>query len=447
MKQVLVIGLGYVGLVQLLGCANRDKSSRYEFTGMDSDKQRIEDLKNGKLPIHEEGLQEILDRNLEKIHFITSEELIGQKYDIVFSCVGTPMAEDGSSDMSYVSAVADLFAETQRDDCLFVNKSTCPVGTCDIISDEIGHSERVISNPEFLQEGIALRNFNFPDRIVIGGKRNQDLKQFYEDLGFENIMLMKTCKEAEMTKYASNTILAVRVALINEIAEFCESKDIDVDNVLNGIWADKRIGSTFYHPGPGYGGSCFPKDVESLFYQSENTMWIVGATIESNLAQCDKLSNVLIHAVHPLENVTLGIVGAAFKDDTDDMRNSQADLILDNIYSSEYLKDRISEIRLYDACMNEHMWRYVQESICGQSIPIETTNIITDLKDCDIVIVINIQDPDKELLLKMLTDSLCDKYIIDARMHIPIDIIEKRPGKYWGIGRGGHNDVYDPWSF
>ena len=332
---VAIVGTGYVGLVS--GACFSEVG--VDVTCVDIDKDKIERLRSGEIPIYEPGLSELVSRNVSagRLHFATSLAEVIDKVEIVFCAVGTPSDEDGSADLSHVLDVARDFGSHIKDYTLFVTKSTVPVGTSELVRAEIVAQLRrrgcevpfeLASNPEFLKEGAAIKDFMSPDRVVIGieSERGRRLmERLYRPFLLNNFRVMfMDLPSAEMTKYAANAMLATRISFINEIANLCEKVGADVNCVRTAIGADARIGGKFLYPGCGYGGSCFPKDVRALICTGEQhgvPMKVIRAVEEVNEAQktvvFEKLSRIF---GGNLAGRRIALWGLAFKPETDDMR-------------------------------------------------------------------------------------------------------------------------------
>jgi len=330
-----VVGTGYVGLVS--GACLADFGNRV--TCVDSDQKKVERLKALELPFFEPGLPEMVKRNVEeeRLHFTTDLPAAVTDAQVVFVTVGTPPRPDGSADTSAIYAVAKIVAENLDGYTLLVQKSTAPVGTArDLQGWMRKHAARgaefdVASNPEFLREGSAIETFMRPDRVVIGAetKRAQDiLKKLHDPLFLiETPMVMTTLETAELIKYASNCFLATKISFINEIASVCEALGADVQVVAKGIGMDRRIGSKFLHAGPGYGGSCFPKDTHALasFARAAGErVGIVEATIAANERQIARMVDKVCDAVGSPRGKKVAVLGLAFKPNTDDLRAAPA---------------------------------------------------------------------------------------------------------------------------
>lgn len=341
--KIAVIGTGYVGLVTGTCLAESGR----EVVGIDKDASKIQTLDEGRLPIYEPGLLELVQRNRreQRLSFTTDLAAGIKGAQMIFIAVGTPMSDSGAADLSALWAVGDLLAEHVKNDALVVIKSTVPVGSNRKLTDRIkakGKSIEVASNPEFLKEGAALDDFMKPDRVVVGVRspRAGDLlKELYSPfLRTERPFLVMSPESAEMTKYVANAMLATKISFINEMANLCEKLEADVNDVRRGIGHDQRIGFQFLHPGPGYGGSCFPKDVNAIIHLAET----VGANLELmeavdrvNIAQKNVLPNkIKAHFGKDLKGKTLAVWGVAFKPGTDDIREAPALALIDQMLAA-----------------------------------------------------------------------------------------------------------------
>ena len=343
---IAVVGTGYVGLVS--GACFSEIG--VNVTCIDVNEKKIQALKDGKIPIYEPGLDEIVRRNYHegRLHFDTDITTCLNEVEIVFCAVGTPPDEDGSADLKYVLEVARTVGSNMNKKLLFVTKSTVPVGTAKkvkaAIQDELKKRDLdisfdVASNPEFLKEGAAIKDFMSPDRVVVGieseeAKRLMTL--LYRPLMLNNCRILFTdIPSAEMIKYAANSMLATRISFMNDIANLCELVGADVNMVRKGIGADSRIGSKFLYPGCGYGGSCFPKDVKALIKTAEKNgypMRVLKAVEEVNEVQKSNLFDKLQkHFNNDLKGKNIALWGLAFKPETDDMREAPALVLINKI--------------------------------------------------------------------------------------------------------------------
>lgn len=344
--KIIVIGTGYVGLVT--GTCFSEMGNKVYC--IDSNKNKIECLKNSIIPIYEPGLEELVIKNYENGDlFFTTELKEGlDNSNICFIAVGTPMGEDGSADLQYVLEAAREIGQKMSHDMIVVNKSTVPVGTAqkvkNIITKELekrneDYKINVVSNPEFLKEGSAVADFMRPDRIVIGSQDEeviQTMKELYSPFtsNHERFITMDVCS-AEMTKYAANAMLATRISFMNEIANICEKVGANINQVRKGIGSDKRIGYSFLYAGCGYGGSCFPKDVKSLIKTADNQGYdsrILKEVESVNNRQKLSLVNKIINRFgNDLAGYTFAVWGLAFKPGTDDMREAPSVVIINNL--------------------------------------------------------------------------------------------------------------------
>ncbi|MDE5634849.1 MAG: UDP-glucose/GDP-mannose dehydrogenase family protein, partial [Muribaculaceae bacterium] len=333
---IAVVGTGYVGLVSGTCFAEMGNN----VTCVDIDTAKINRLNQGIIPIYEPGLTEMVTRNVEagRLSFVTDLADIIDNVEVVFSAVGTPPDEDGSADLSYVLDVARTFGRSINDYKLLVTKSTVPVGTAAKVKATVEAELRhrgveipfdIASNPEFLKEGAAIKDFMSPDRVVVGvdtERARRVMARLYKPFFMvSDRMIFTDIPSAEMIKYAANSMLATRISFMNDIANLCELTGADVNMVRKGIGSDTRIGSKFLYPGCGYGGSCFPKDVKALINtarQAGYTMRVLEAVEAVNESQKLVLFNKLSNRLGPLHGLNIAIWGLAFKPETDDMRQA-----------------------------------------------------------------------------------------------------------------------------
>lgn len=342
---IAIVGTGYVGLVS--GTCFAEMGAHV--TCVDVDAQKIEKLKNGIMPIYEPGLEELVKRNVgfERLKFTTDLTEVLDDVEVVFSAVGTPPDEDGSADLKYVLAVARQFGQNINKYTILVTKSTVPVGTAKKVKAAI-HEELdkrgiqvpfdVASNPEFLKEGAAIKDFMSPDRVVVGTeseKAKEVMTRLYRPLMLQNFrVIFMDIPSAEMTKYAANAMLATRISFMNDIANLCERVGANVDSVRKGIGTDSRIGSKFLYAGCGYGGSCFPKDVKALMHTGIDNgyhMEVIEAVEHVNEKQKSIVYEKIIEAVGSVKGKTVAILGLAFKPETDDMREAPALVVIEKL--------------------------------------------------------------------------------------------------------------------
>jgi len=361
--KISVIGTGYVGLVTGTCLAE----SGNDVICMDIDKKKIELLNNGVVPIYEPGLEELIKRNVAhgRLSFTTTMSRAVRESSVIFIAVGTPPGENGSADLKYVLGAAGDIARHMNGYKVIVNKSTVPVGTADkvktVVAGKTKHKFEVVSNPEFLKEGSAIEDFMKPDRIVIGANSARSM-QIMHDVYAPFVRkgdrtLVMDVRSAEMTKYASNAMLATKISFINEMANICASLGADIDNVRRGMGYDKRIGFEFLFPGVGYGGSCFPKDVKALVQTAKEHGFdarVLKSVEAVNEQQKRVLSELILShfaskkspknagSSKPLSGRTVAVWGLSFKPRTDDMREAPSVVIIRNLLSAG------AEIRAHD---------------------------------------------------------------------------------------------------
>ena len=334
--KICFIGTGYVGLVS--GVCFSDLGNNV--ICIDKDREKLSRLVNGDIPIFEPGLSELVRKNLDAGRLSFSDDLISSinKSDIVFIAVGTPTAKDGvSADLSQVFSVAQLISKKIKTHKIIVTKSTVPIGTGDKIEKILNKNKKkglftIVSNPEFLREGEAIKDFKYPDRVVIGANNKKVIKIFnelYRPIVNKGAAFVSSSRRAaELIKYASNAFLATKISFINEIANLCEKVHVNVDDVALGIGLDKRIGSRFLRAGPAYGGSCFPKDTKALAKVGKHhnsPLSIVNAVINFNEKRKKDIENNIYRILHnKIKNKTICFLGVTFKANTDDLRDSSA---------------------------------------------------------------------------------------------------------------------------
>ncbi|WP_373036179.1 UDP-glucose/GDP-mannose dehydrogenase family protein [Sulfurimonas sp.] len=346
--KISVIGTGYVGLVSGVCFAQMGNS----VTCVDIDEKKIQDLKQGIIPIYEPGLEDMTLENYKNktLDFTTDSDAAIKNSNIAFIAVGTPMGEDGSADLKYVLAVAKTIGESMQDYMVVVDKSTVPVGTADKVKATIqAELDRrgveikfdVVSNPEFLKEGAAIKDFLHPDRVVIGAESEKAMtlmRELYAPfMKHHDRFIGMDIKSAEMTKYAANAMLATKISFMNEMSQICERVGADINKVRNGIGSDSRIGYSFIYPGCGYGGSCFPKDVQALAKTAKDFGYnprILDAVEAVNLDQKYVMSNkVIARFGENLDGKTFAVWGLSFKPETDDMREASSITIINELTS------------------------------------------------------------------------------------------------------------------
>jgi UDPglucose 6-dehydrogenase len=432
MRNIAVIGVGYVGLVTGAGFADLGN----KVCCVDIDETKIKMLNEDKVPIFEPGLQEMIHRNVqaERITFTTDYAVALKDAEYVFIAVGTPEGVDGEADLKYVGQAAKTIAETMKHPLIIINKSTVPVGTGDWAADIIRSNQpepidfSVVSNPEFLREGAAIQDFTGPDRIVLGSLNREAANKVAElYLSLRSPIMITDLRTAEMIKYASNAFLATRISFINEIANICEQLGADVKEVATGMGYDKRIGHYFLDAGVGYGGSCFPKDVKALAHMATTH----GTHPQLLKAVMDINQYQRIHVVQKLRDVlgrnmkgkVIGLLGLAFKPNTDDMRESPAAEI------ARALLRENAKVKGYDpAAMG----------VVGKLIPdLELSKDPYDLaKECDALILMTEWNEFKHLDMQQIKSLMRQPVFIDGRNLYDPNRMQAYGFIYRGVGRG-----------
>ncbi len=370
--KIAIVGTGYVGLVSGTCFAEIGVN----VTCVDTNSEKIESLQKGIIPIYENGLEEMVLRNMKakRLKFTTSLENCLDDVEVIFSAVGTPPDEDGSADLKYVLEVARTIGRNMKQYKLVVTKSTVPVGTASkvraVIQEELDKRGvkvdfDVASNPEFLKEGNAISDFMSPDRVVVGvesARAEKLMSKLYKPFLLNNFrVIFMDIPSAEMTKYAANSMLATRISFMNDIANLCEIVGADVNMVRSGIGSDTRIGRKFLYPGIGYGGSCFPKDVKALIKTAEQngyTMRVLSAVEEVNEQQKSVLFEKLVkHFNGDLKGKTIALWGLAFKPETDDMREAPALVLIDKLLKVG------CQVRAYDPAAVQECRRRIGDTI------------------------------------------------------------------------------------
>lgn len=432
MRNIAVIGVGYVGLVTGAGFA--DLGNRV--CCVDIDESKIKMLHENKVPIFEPGLQEMIQRNVQagRISFTTDYATALQDAEFVFIAVGTPEGVDGEADLKYVGQAAKTIAQTMSHPLIIINKSTVPVGTGDWVADIIRSNQPepidfwVVSNPEFLREGAAIQDFTSPDRIVLGSLNKEAANKVAElYLSLRSPIMVTDLRTAEMIKYASNAFLATRISFINEIANICEQLGADVKEVATGMGYDKRIGHYFLDAGVGYGGSCFPKDVKALAHMATTH----GTHPQLLKAVMDINQYQRIHVVQKLRDLlgrhlkskVIGLLGLAFKPNTDDMREAP---------SSEIARALLREnatVKGYDPAAM---------SVVGKLIPdLQLAKDPYDMaKGCDAIILMTEWNEFKHLDMDKIKSVMRQPIFIDGRNLYEPDRMQEQGFLYRGVGRG-----------
>jgi len=431
--KISVIGTGYVGLVTGTCLAETGN----HVSCIDIDHNKIDSLKNGKIPIYEPGLDVLFERNKRerRLEFTTDLKEGIKDAKVIFLALPTPPNDDGSADLKYVLKVAGDLGPLLKGYTIVVNKSTVPVGTTEMVRNTIAERTKakfdVVSNPEFLREGVAVEDFMKPDRVVVGSsseKARNIMQELYAPLVRQgNPILFMDEKSAEMTKYAANSFLATKITFMNEIANLCELLGADVDMVRRGIGTDNRIGKRFLFAGIGYGGSCFPKDVQALFNAASGVNYdfrILRSVMEVNERQKIKLANrIREYFNQDLEGKTIAIWGLAFKPYTDDIREAPS---LANILE---LTKEGAFIRAYDPEAGENIKDLKLEKVVICDDEYET------LKNADALLIVTewpvFRTPDFDLMGRLMKQRV----IFDGRNLYELNTMRKYGFIYISIGR------------
>ncbi|MDO6709146.1 UDP-glucose/GDP-mannose dehydrogenase family protein [Aliiglaciecola sp. 2_MG-2023] len=439
--KVTVFGIGYVGLVQAAVLAEVG----HQVVCVDVDQNKVDNLEKGIIPIFEPGLTPLVKSNFEagRVKFTTDAKAGVEHGDVIFIAVGTPPDEDGSADLKYVLAVAKTISEAMNQHKIVINKSTVPVGTADKVKAKIAEVQEslgksitfdVVSNPEFLKEGAAVNDCMRPDRIIIGTDSvgaEKKLRELYAPFNrnHDKIIVMDI-RSAELTKYAANCMLATKISFMNEMANLAEVFGADIENVRLGIGSDPRIGYQFIYPGCGYGGSCFPKDVQALARSASEagyTAKILESVEAVNYKQKEKLFEYICrHFNNDLKGKTVAIWGLSFKPNTDDMREASSRVLMENLWEAG------AKVQAYDPEAMEETQR-----IYGVRDDLSLTGTKeAALKGADFLVICTewqaFRAPDFELIKQSLSEPL----LFDGRNLFEPSLMQEYGLHYYAIGRG-----------
>ena len=432
MRNITVIGVGYVGLVT--GTCFADLGNR--IVCLDIQEERIANLKQGILPIYEPGLEEMVARNVRagRLSFTNSYEEGLKDAEFVFIAVGTPSDVDGEADLQYVRAAAESVAQVMDHPLIVVNKSTVPVGTGDWVADIIRGKQKtpvpfsVVSCPEFLREGSAIADFMNPDRIVLGSLDREAANRVAElHLPLRTTLVVTDQRTAEMIKYASNAFLATKISFINEIASICEALGADVKEVAAGMGFDKRIGRHFLDAGLGWGGSCFPKDVKALAHmalEKGRHPQLLRAVMDINADQRREVIAKLKTVLGDLHGKTIALLGLAFKPNTDDMRDAPSTEIANMLLSKG------AKVKGYDPVAMKVATRFLPPAVQLTENPYECA------RDADAVIIVTEWNEFKQLDLAQIRQTMKQPVIIDARNIYEPAMVRSLGFTYRAMGRG-----------
>ncbi len=429
--KISVIGTGYVGLVTGV-CLSE---IGHEVTCLDIDEKKVQSMRDGISPIYEPGLDEMMKRNIDRnrLFFTSSYEEGLADNEFVFIAVGTPQSKNGSADLQYLNNACKSIAESMRRDMIVITKSTVPVGTNEHVKRTItqhlqeDYKVSVVSNPEFLREGSAIHDTFHGDRIVIGSEDEESLnrvKQIYAD--FELPILATDLRSAEMIKYASNAFLATKISFINELGNLCERLGANIENVSKGMGMDQRIGEKFLNAGVGYGGSCFPKDTNALLSIGNSVdceMAIIKSVIDTNEKQQRIIVDKIKEFVPDLTNKKVGVLGLAFKPNTDDMRDAPSIKVI------RELVDSGAEVYAYDPIAAENARVYLPGATVYKDSIDET------LEDMDFAVIMTDWKDIKEYPLEQFNEHLKNPVLFDGRNCFNLQEMQKYGVQYHSIGR------------
>ncbi len=431
--KIAVVGTGYVGLVTGTCFAETGNT----VTCIDIDQEKVHKLKNGKITIYEPGLEQLFDRNIkqDRLMFTTNLAEGIREADVIFLALPTPPGEDGSADLKYILKVADDLGPLLADYTVIVDKSTVPVGTAEKVRARIAARAKVefdiVSNPEFLREGVAVEDFMKPERVVIGTS-SQRARKLMETLYSPyvrqgNPLVFMDERSAELTKYAANSFLATKISFMNEVANLCELLGADVDAVRKGIGTDSRIGKRFLFPGIGYGGSCFPKDVQALAKSASDSKYdfkILKAVMDVNTFQKTKLlSRIKDYFKGNLKGKKIAVWGLAFKPHTDDIREAPA------LYNIEGLLQEGAIIRAHDPEAMDNVRKIFGDKIQYFENPYEAA------EDADAIFIATEWPEFRTPDFVKLAATLKAKVIFDGRNVYELDIMKEQGYQYFSIGR------------
>ena len=430
---IAVIGTGYVGLVT--GACFAEFG--VDVTCVDVDADKIQRLESGIMPIYEPGLEQLVTKNSQagRLRFTTNVQEAVEQALVIFLAVGTPPLSDGSPDLSFVESAALSVAEHMNGYKVIVTKSTVPIGTGERIRKLIREHQKsplafgIVSNPEFLREGAAINDFMRPDRVVIGSADQEAIaimRDLYRPLYLiEAPVVITSLEAAELTKYAANAFLATKISFINEIANLCEKIGCDVHDVAKAMGMDKRIGSKFLHPGPGFGGSCFPKDTRALAsvaQQFGSDSLIVDAVIEVNRRQREAMLPKIEQLVGPVSGKTIAVLGLAFKPETNDIREAPAQEIIRG------LLERGATIRAYDPVAMEETAKVISNIQYAE-------DEYEAVKNADALVIVTEWNQFRALDMKRIRDLMKAPRVADLRNIYEPEDLRELGFDYVGVGR------------
>lgn len=426
-----VVGVGYVGLTTGACLSHLG----HTVVCGDVDEEKINRLRNGEIPIVEQGLTEIVNEGITagRLEFVVGATEVGERSDIVFLCVPTPEDRDGSADLSFIEAASAEIGPVLREGAIVVNKSTVPVGTTIVVGEVIQRADiKVVSNPEFLREGTAVNDFLHPDRVVVGADDRgaaENVAELYSSI--ETEIIITDAASAETIKYAANGFLAMKISFVNSVAAMCEAVGADVVDVVEGIGSDRRIGREFLQPGPGWGGSCFPKDSHSLVHLAETHGYgfsMMRSVIAVNDEQRERMVRKVQRAAgtNDLNGVTISVLGLTFKAGTDDLRDSPSLAIIGR------LRELGATVRAYDPTTTGTLSQIQDSFLKG----IEVQQSVDEaMREGDVLVILTEWPEFRSLDFERVKELLSGSAIVDTRNLLDSQSVRAAGLDYDGVGR------------
>ncbi|MGB0676814.1 MAG: UDP-glucose dehydrogenase family protein [Ilumatobacteraceae bacterium] len=426
-----VVGVGYVGLTTGACLAHIG----HTVVCGDVDAEKIDRLRNGEIPIVEEGLTEIVSEGIStgRLEFVVGATEVAERSDIVFLCVPTPQDDDGSADLSFIEAASAEIGPVLRKGAIVVNKSTVPVGTTVVVDEVIQRSDiAVVSHPEFLREGTAVNDFLHPDRVVVGADDRsaaENVAALYESIDTQ--VIITDAASAETIKYAANGFLAMKISFVNAVAAMCEAVGADVVDVVEGIGSDRRIGREFLRPGPGWGGSCFPKDSHALVHVAASHGYdfsMMRGVIAVNHEQRERMVRKVQHAAgtNDLNGMTISVLGLTFKAGTDDLRDSPSLAVINR------LRELGATVKAYDPTTTGTLSQIQQSFLSGISVQ---ESIDEAMSEGDVLVILTEWPEFMSLDLERAKVLLSGSAIVDTRNLLNPQTVRAAGLTYDGVGR------------
>ncbi len=426
-----VVGVGYVGLTTGACLAHIG----HNVVCGDVDAEKIDRLRNGEIPIVEEGLTEIVSEGIStgRLEFVVGATEVAERSDIVFLCVPTPQDDDGSADLSFIEAASAEIGPVLRKGAIVVNKSTVPVGTTTVVDEVIQRSDiTVVSHPEFLREGTAVNDFLHPDRVVVGADDRsaaENVAALYESIDTQ--VIITDAASAETIKYAANGFLAMKISFVNAVAAMCEAVGADVVDVVEGIGSDRRIGREFLRPGPGWGGSCFPKDSHALVHVAASHGYdfsMMRGVIAVNDEQRERMVRKVQHAAgtNDLNGMTISVLGLTFKAGTDDLRDSPSLAVIDR------LRELGATVKAYDPTTTGTLSQIQESFLTGISVQ---QSVDEAMSEGDVLVILTEWPEFSSLDLERAKALLSGSAIVDTRNLLDPQTVRAAGLTYDGVGR------------